>query len=173
MKVLGVIKEWKSFTLPFLLGGLLIAIGLSFGETYELYNQWEEEIVIKPGYVFMEEWKLAKGILFEVNATLECGNKSVVLYAIEKASGKEIDRGEYLRFKTSKKGIYQIYYDNSQSTLLPAKLLVVRRVYLIKRSLYSALLIGIGSAFLIVIGPFLVFKKSAVLQKRFKKGDEL
>ena len=69
--------------------------------------------------------------------------------------------------------MYHVYYNNSQSSLLSAKLLVVRRVYLIKRSPYSVLLIGIGSAFLIVIGPFLVFKKSAVLQKRFKKGDEL
>jgi len=46
-------------------------------------------------------------------------------------------------------------------------------VYLIKRSPHSALLIGIGSAFLIAIGPSFAFKKNAVLQKRFKKRDEL
>ncbi|RLF85883.1 hypothetical protein DRN34_04050, partial [Thermococci archaeon] len=69
--------------------------------------------------------------------------------------------------------MYYVYYDNSQSSLLPAKLLVVRRVYLIKRSPYSVLLIGIGGAFLIVIGSVFAFKRSTVLQKRFKKGDEL
>ncbi|ALV62518.1 hypothetical protein ADU37_CDS08190 [Thermococcus sp. 2319x1] len=168
------VKEWKTLMFPFLLGGLLIAIGMNFGETYELYNQWEDEIAIKPGYVFMEEWKLAKDVLFEVNATVECGNRSVVLYAVEKASGREIKGGGlYLHFKTSKEGIYQIFYDNSQSSLLPAKLLVVRRVYLIKHSTFSALLIGIGSALLIVIGPFFAFKRSKVLQKRFKRRDEL
>lgn len=164
-------KGWKVFVLPFIFGGLLIAIGMNFGETYGLYNQWEDEIAIKPGHVFMEEWKLAKGVLFEVNATVECGNESVVLYAVEKDSGKEINgEGLYLHFKTPKEGVYQIYYDNSQSYLLPAKLLVVRRVYLIKRSQFSALLIGTGSAFLIVIGPFFVLKN---LQKRFKKKGGL
>ncbi len=168
------IKGWKVLVFPFLLGGLLIAIGMNFGETHELYKQWEDEIAIKPGHVFMEEWKLAKGVLFEVNATVECGNRSVVLYAVEKASGREINEGGlYLHFKTSKEGIYQIYYDNSQSSLLPAKLLVVRRVYLIKRSQFSALLIGVGSALLIVIGPFFVLKKSTILQKRFKKKGGL
>jgi len=139
-----------------------------FLEHYEFYKSWNFEFTVHPKDSYPLGWRLSKDSILEINATVNGGNGDIMVYVVGRKTGQRVqDYGKLMspisiRFKVPENGEYDVYFDNTFSTLMPKKVVAVAAIYTKETSLWAVELglLGIVILILTLIGviigvPFL------------------
>ncbi|NJE75966.1 emp24/gp25L/p24 family protein [Thermococcus sp. ES12] len=150
--------------------GLIVSVaGLAIIEDHKFYKSWHEEFTVLPKEAKPWGWRLSKGTILEINATVSGGNRDIRIYVVDDRTGQTVkDFGRLvspisIRFEAPEKGNYTVYFDNTFSTLMPKGLKVTSTLYVTDINFWGFIMMISGVVMVVLAVIFIIIGNVPVL----------